>query len=47
MDGNLVGRADPNPVKDTRTYEVEFPDGEVAELTANAIAEAMYALCVF
>ena len=44
-DGNLVGRADPNPVKDTRTYEVEFPDGEVAELTANAIAEAMYASC--
>jgi hypothetical protein len=44
-DGNLVGRADPNPIKDTRTYEVEFPDGEVAELTANAIAQAMYASC--
>ena len=44
-DGNLVGKADSNPIKDTRTYEVEFPDGEVAELTANAIAEAMYATC--
>jgi hypothetical protein len=36
---------DPNPIKDTRTYEVEFPGGEIAELTANAIAEAMYAQC--
>jgi hypothetical protein len=44
-DGNLVGVANPNPIKDTRTYEVEFPDGEIAELTANAIAEAMYAQC--
>ena len=44
-DGNLVGVANSNPIKDTRTYEVEFPDGEIAELTANAIAEAMYAQC--
>lgn len=43
--GNPVGRADTNPVKDSRTYEVQFPDGEVAELTANVIAEAMYASC--
>jgi hypothetical protein len=45
LDGNLVGVANSNPIKDTRTYEVEFPDGEIAELTANAIAEAMYAQC--
>ena len=44
LEGNLVGLADPNPIKDTWTYKVEFPDGEVAELTANTIAEAMYAL---
>ena len=44
-DGNVIGKADPNPIKDTRTYEVEFPDGEIAELTANAIAEAMYSAC--
>ena len=40
-DGNVTGKADPNPIKDTRTYEVEFPDGEIAELTTNPIAEAM------
>jgi hypothetical protein len=44
-DGNLVGQSDPNPIKENRTYKVEFPDGEVAELTANAIAEGMYTLC--
>ena len=44
-DGNVVGHANPNPIKDTRTYEVEFPDGEIAELTANAIAESMYSAC--
>jgi hypothetical protein len=25
--GNLFGVSDPNPIKDTRTYEVEFPGG--------------------
>ena len=45
LDGNLVGQADRNPIKDTQTYKVEFPDGEVAELTANAIAEEMNTLC--
>ena len=34
-----------NPSKDTLTYDVKFPDGEVAELTANVIGESMYALC--
>ena len=45
MDVNLVGKADPNPIKDTRTYKVEFPDREIVELTTNAIAEAMYSAC--
>ena len=26
-EGNPVGRADTNPVKDSHTYEVQFPDG--------------------
>ena len=43
--GDLFGVLDPNLIKDTRTYEVEFPGVEIAELTANAIAEAMYAQC--
>jgi len=44
-DGNLFGRLDSNPIKDTHTYEVEFPGEEITEMTANAIAEAMYAQC--
>jgi hypothetical protein len=30
---------------DTRTYELEFPDGRSDEYTANVIAENMYAQC--
>ena len=41
-DGNPVGRSNPNPLLDTREYEVEFPDGSAEILTANAIAEALY-----
>ena len=44
-DGNVTGKSDPNPIKDNRNYEVEFPHGEIAELTASAIAEAMYSAC--
>ncbi|KAI2503448.1 Reverse transcriptase (RNA-dependent DNA polymerase) [Fragilaria crotonensis] len=44
-DGTLVGKANPNPILDTRTYEVEFMDGQKAELTANVIAQNMYAQC--
>ena len=44
-EGNPVGRADTNPVQESRTYEVQFPDSKVAELTANLIAESMYTLC--
>ena len=28
-----------------RTYQVEFPEGKVIELTTNVIAESMYAQC--
>ena len=34
-----------NPILDTCTYEVEFPDGQVAEYSANVIAENMYTQC--
>ena len=44
-DGNPIGRANDNPILDTRQYVVEFEDGHQAELTANVIAQNMYAQC--
>ena len=44
-DGDPIGRANANPILDTRRYDVEFEDGQVTELTANVIAESMYAQC--
>ena len=44
-DGNPMGLANPNPILDSRQYIVEFEDGTEAELTANAIAQSMYAQC--
>jgi len=44
-DGNPTGRANPNSILDTRVYNVEFDDGDVTELTANLIAQAMYTQC--
>jgi hypothetical protein len=41
-DGNPVGMAHPNPIIDTRVYEVIFHDGHVEEYAANVIAENMY-----
>ena len=43
--GNVIGRYNVNPILDTREYEVKFDDGDVTKLTANAIAESMYAMC--
>ena len=34
-----------NPILDTWTYEVKFPDGQVAEYLANIITENMYPQC--
>jgi hypothetical protein len=45
LDGTMRGRANANPMLDTRTYEIEFPDGRSDEYTANVIAENMYAQC--
>ena len=44
-DGTLRGTLNANPILDTRTYQVEFPDGEISEYAANAIAENMWAQC--
>ena len=44
-DGTLLGKANSNPILDTRTYDVEFPDGQTSELAANVIAQNMYAQC--
>ena len=44
-DGELTGTSNPNPILDTRTYEVEFDDGSSAEYSANIIAENMFAQC--
>jgi hypothetical protein len=41
--GRPIGRANSNPILDTRLYEVEFPDGHKAALAANTIAENMFA----
>jgi hypothetical protein len=45
LDGVVRGKARANPILDTRTYNVEFPDGCSEEYTANVIAENMYAQC--
>jgi hypothetical protein len=44
-DGSLRGTGDTNPILDTRSYMVEFPDGSEAEYSANVLAENMYAQC--
>ena len=45
VNGSLKGTANSNPILDTRTYCVEFPDGSEAEYAANVIAENMWAQC--
>ncbi len=40
--GDPIGVRHQNPILDTRVYNVEFPDGHVAEYTANVIAESIY-----
>ena len=44
-EGNVIGRSNADPILDTREYKVNFEDGDATELTANAIAESMYAMC--
>ena len=41
-DGSLVGTKNSNPILDSRIYEVEYPDGSVAEYATNVITECLY-----
>ena len=41
--GIPIGTANDNPILDSRIYEVEYADGYKASLTANAIAENLFA----
>ena len=43
--GNVVGRPHENPFLDMRTYIVEFEQEKETDLSANAIAESIYAQC--
>ncbi len=45
QDGNPFGRANDNPILDTRSYTVNFDDDDQTELTANMIAESLYSKC--
>jgi hypothetical protein len=40
--GRLVGEAHPNPILDTRVFNIEFPDGHVEEYATNVVAENLY-----
>jgi hypothetical protein len=40
--GQLIGSSNPNPILDTRIYNVEFPDGHLEAYSTNKIAEALY-----
>jgi hypothetical protein len=44
-DRTLRGKAHADPILNTRTYEVEFADGQLTELAANFFAENMLAQC--
>jgi hypothetical protein len=44
-DGNPVRLANANPILDTREYTFTFDDGDETVMSANLIAEAMYAQC--
>ncbi len=41
-DGNPIELWSDNPILNTCLYDIEFPDGEIIPLTANALAQAMY-----
>lgn len=40
--GNPVGISNPNPILDSRIYELEFPDGRIEEYAVNVIAENLF-----
>ena len=42
-EGKPIGTAHQNPIMDTRMYEVEYTDGFKQAMSANVIAENMFA----
>ena len=40
--GTLIGEYNPNPILDTRVFNVEYPDGRVEAFSTNIIAESLY-----
>lgn len=42
-DGNFIGSYSDNPALNSMVYDVEFPDGDIRQYSANVIAENMYA----
>ena len=42
LDDQVIGQANDNPILDTRSYMVEFPDGYESAYAANLIAQNMY-----
>jgi hypothetical protein len=45
IDGTVEGQTNANSMLDTRTYDIDFPDGCSDECTANVILENMYLQC--
>ena len=43
--GDLIGKANQNPILDMRSYQVQCPNGEIAPYAANLIAENMITQC--
>ena len=39
--GNPIGEYNPNPILDSRIYELEFPDGRIEEYSVNVLAESL------
>ena len=42
-EGNPIGVSNPNPILDTRVYELQFPDGRVEDYSMNIIVENLLA----
>ena len=43
--GELTGTKHHNPILDTHSYQVEFPDGEIGEYSTNIIAQNLLSQC--
>ena len=44
-DGKPIGKADNNPLLDSRAYDVELEDGTIERYFANIIAENLWSQC--